>query len=508
MRDMVISDDYRHMTIRALALHAQRTGKVFASPSTWSRLSRERGWLRPRRRLYPAKPKEGIRARKPNDYWHIDLSWAVNQLKKLNSVSGWLVLAGGLVACNGTARRSSACPEGGVNGGLADGCGGESPSPPACTEARVEGELSGPSSMPHRPLWADGKGLHAAYVDRQRGIVRDTLSAETGQELASEADQPCPISCGLRAMGRSPQDDMAISFAWISQGVSSEGTLLLASDGTKTIWQQTWVGQYSTMGLGWDGEGFTASLLDDLSWDWAAARFTPQGDMLAEAELFGQAAVNYGEYDVETDPESGTTVFVGASPIGAVVSGRYGRDTSLTAPSPYWAFNGGNDPQWAWTPAVALHGATALIAWADMDQGILAREVSLPSGQASDPWVITTDQGNIVKHVAAARVGDHWVVVGQDYRGLVLAEIGPQGVQQRRLLSHALAACAATNSCPSNSSDWRWRAESMSVVAYGDSAWVGLVDMSFQRVENDLTLFTYRILPLREGCEYESLASP
>jgi len=43
MRDMVISDDYRHMTIRALALHAQRTGKVFASPSTWSRLARERG---------------------------------------------------------------------------------------------------------------------------------------------------------------------------------------------------------------------------------------------------------------------------------------------------------------------------------------------------------------------------------------------------------------------------------------------------------------------------------
>ncbi len=74
MRDMVISDDYRHMTIRGLALHAQRTGKVFASPSTWSRLAYERGWLRPRRRLYPAKPKEGIRASKPNDYWHIDLT--------------------------------------------------------------------------------------------------------------------------------------------------------------------------------------------------------------------------------------------------------------------------------------------------------------------------------------------------------------------------------------------------------------------------------------------------
>jgi putative transposase len=74
MRDMVVSEDYRHMTIRSLALHAQRSGKVFASPSTWARHAREGGWLRPRRRLYPAKPKEGIRARKPNDYWHIDLT--------------------------------------------------------------------------------------------------------------------------------------------------------------------------------------------------------------------------------------------------------------------------------------------------------------------------------------------------------------------------------------------------------------------------------------------------
>jgi hypothetical protein len=71
---MVVSEDYRHMTIGSLALHAQRSGNVFASPSTWARHAREGGWLRPRRRLYPAKPREGIRAGKPNDYWHIDLT--------------------------------------------------------------------------------------------------------------------------------------------------------------------------------------------------------------------------------------------------------------------------------------------------------------------------------------------------------------------------------------------------------------------------------------------------
>ena len=33
---------------------------------------RERGWKRPRRRVHPAKPKEGLRATRPNEYWQID----------------------------------------------------------------------------------------------------------------------------------------------------------------------------------------------------------------------------------------------------------------------------------------------------------------------------------------------------------------------------------------------------------------------------------------------------
>src|ERR1035437_9620826 len=58
--DMVTHPDHRHMPLRTLALYAQRIGKVFAAPATWARLVRARGWLRPRRRLYPAKPKLGI----------------------------------------------------------------------------------------------------------------------------------------------------------------------------------------------------------------------------------------------------------------------------------------------------------------------------------------------------------------------------------------------------------------------------------------------------------------
>ena len=72
MRDMVTSDEYRHVSTGVLARLAQRLGKVFASPTTWYRLVRDHHWRRPRQRVHPAKPKVGIRASRPNEIWHVD----------------------------------------------------------------------------------------------------------------------------------------------------------------------------------------------------------------------------------------------------------------------------------------------------------------------------------------------------------------------------------------------------------------------------------------------------
>ncbi len=74
MRTLAESSDYRHMSLRALALHAQRIGEVFASPSTWYRMARKLAWGRPRRRLYPAKPKVGVRASAPGELLHLDVT--------------------------------------------------------------------------------------------------------------------------------------------------------------------------------------------------------------------------------------------------------------------------------------------------------------------------------------------------------------------------------------------------------------------------------------------------
>jgi putative transposase len=72
IREMVTSDQYRHVSTGVLARLAQRLGNVFASPTTWYRLVRDHQWRRPRQRVHPPEPKSGIRASRPNEIWHVD----------------------------------------------------------------------------------------------------------------------------------------------------------------------------------------------------------------------------------------------------------------------------------------------------------------------------------------------------------------------------------------------------------------------------------------------------
>ncbi len=74
IRDMVLAPEYRHMPMRTLCLFAQRIGKVFAAVTTWSTLVREHGWRRPRLRVHPDKPEVGVRATRPNEFWHLDVT--------------------------------------------------------------------------------------------------------------------------------------------------------------------------------------------------------------------------------------------------------------------------------------------------------------------------------------------------------------------------------------------------------------------------------------------------
>ena len=74
IKEMVTSKKYSHFTIRALSFYAKKIGAVFASAATWSKLVKLNKWRRPRKRLYPEKPRVGVRAVEPNGIWHIDVT--------------------------------------------------------------------------------------------------------------------------------------------------------------------------------------------------------------------------------------------------------------------------------------------------------------------------------------------------------------------------------------------------------------------------------------------------
>jgi hypothetical protein len=419
-----------------------------------------------------------------------------------------LVLGLAGTECGGKAGGPRPGSEGGGQGGT-DGAGaGETARPIGCREVQVDGDLAAPSAMPHRPFWVNPTRFHVVHIDRYLGIVYRTFSRDTGLELSVESEQVFPTNLlfgywGIDAVAASPQGDLAVAFGYNDEGDRHEG-ILSVSGGRRNAWTPPWQEPFRAWGLGWDGDAFTVSLLD---WDerWAAARFSPQGEMLDEVTVYGQGSVSFGYYDSDTDEQSGTTVFAGAAWPGVVVVGRRGHDSSLTAPSSYWHFST-DEGTAGWATALALNGSTALVATEEKD--LTLREISLDTGELLATWPVRSDpEGDVYQQVAAARAGDRWIIVGQDYVGLVLAEIRNGVMSQRRLLRHPPAACAETATCGS-SSDWRWSADKLSLAVDGDSAWAGVLDMTTQRMEGERTVFTYRILPLRDGCEYESLGKP
>jgi transposase InsO family protein len=71
---LVTSKKYLYFSIPSLALFAKRRRIVFASLTVWYRTVREFSLRRPGIRIYPQKPKVGIRAAAPNQIWHLDQS--------------------------------------------------------------------------------------------------------------------------------------------------------------------------------------------------------------------------------------------------------------------------------------------------------------------------------------------------------------------------------------------------------------------------------------------------
>ena len=228
-------------------------------------------------------------------------------------------------------------------------------------------------------------------MDRDLGVVWQCLSRDTGQVLSREAHQPFPSTldpglCGIAAVAGNPQGDLAAALAYKDQDGVEQDRFLFSSAGSTSVWAPPWQGKYYTMGLGWDGETFTTSLMSS-DGKWATARLSPQPAGNGDAEPWGQASANFAYFDSETDPGDGTTVFAGASMPGVSMTGRRGRDKALTS-ADGWRFSSGGSVS-GWATVVAVSVPTALLAWAEKD--IMLAEISLDTGEVLQGWTLPRD---------------------------------------------------------------------------------------------------------------------
>ena len=195
IQQMVTSNEYRHMPTSTLAVYAQRVGRVFASASTWVRLVRTHGWRRPRARVYPAKPKLGIRAKEPNEIWHLDVSAPCKP--HVNRQGETAPIKGGMMR-KGTAKLDRV-PTVGLNqqSGLnCTGCG------PSDASRATTGSMVRQRSTRRKPLylmcnsqWLDGAG-------RFRGVNRLVFMLRAGERapFAFGGDAP-PMVTALNHQG-------------------------------------------------------------------------------------------------------------------------------------------------------------------------------------------------------------------------------------------------------------------------------------------------------------------
>jgi putative transposase len=74
MKKFVTSKKFAHISVASLHFLAQRTGELFCSIDTWYKYVRCFEWKRPWTVSKKEIRKTGIRAKKPNEIWHLDVT--------------------------------------------------------------------------------------------------------------------------------------------------------------------------------------------------------------------------------------------------------------------------------------------------------------------------------------------------------------------------------------------------------------------------------------------------
>ncbi len=77
MRTLVTSKEYAHFPIRSLQYYAKRNGLLYCTYSTWRKYIDQYGWKRIRKKRIKKIERVGIRAKCPNEIWHMDVSYFI-----------------------------------------------------------------------------------------------------------------------------------------------------------------------------------------------------------------------------------------------------------------------------------------------------------------------------------------------------------------------------------------------------------------------------------------------
>lgn len=392
----------------------------------------------------------------------------------------------------------------------------EAGSPPLNTcgiEVRGTSEMYRP---PIRPFWRDDFGLHR--VARLRSstdrLVLDTFAPDTGDLIRRHTYSVLDNDprATLEGVAHSPGGTVLVYFTLDAEVRRAEYLLLTSLNDPSEYevlqlpWDQGMLPD--TRGLAWDGNAFVWHGLVVLEGEnlLATARFAEDGSEVLPLTVVGSPATPiWDNYDMVTDPRSGTTWMTAPGASAARVTGT-ARDGSPLVPadSPL-PILGDIGSDWPSSYAQVSMGAEgqAMFTFHLADDGFVGQLGNAALEPLGNPIRIRTERSGdrnfwFSQNASAYYRGSWWFFVNNGLAVTAYRAEAESIVDSFEIIHFpAREIYAETGKYPT-----LMRMDLMSTFVYDDELWLGVLDES--SVELGGLRERYRMLRVEPGCTYPS----
>jgi hypothetical protein len=344
-------------------------------------------------------------------------------------------------------------------------------------------------------------------------ILFDTYDAATGERVRRTRYSALDVDASrvIEGVAHSPEGVVAISYGIREIGYEGDFLLLTSVDDPEsfTVVRMPLEDFVSvvTRGLAWDGEAFVWHGLVNSNGErtLTVARFDTDGQVVLAPTLVGPPSTSiWNNYDMVTDPESGTSWMVAPGRDAVRVTGTKRDGTPLVPMGQSLPLLGSIDSNGSANDAHVASGPSgeALLTFTVSLDGLIAQRVNSELEELGSPVLVPDEvidgRPFDFRENASAYAQETWWLFATTGLGVDGYRLGADSVERFEFIHYpAREIREETGSYPTLMlMDW------MSTHVWQDEIWLGVLDESTLVLGG--TVAPYRVLLVEPGCVYPS----